>query len=76
MSLAFTLAAIAAVLLSIGAVVVLPLVLAYVGLGSITGRKPGHGGKNAPDTEPLPARLTAAGAKAIEHRKSDDNQRH
>jgi membrane protein len=36
-SLAFTLAAIAAVLLSIGAVVVLPLVLAYIGLGSITG---------------------------------------
>jgi membrane protein len=36
-SLAFTLAAIASVLLSIGAVVVLPLVLAYVGLGSITG---------------------------------------
>ena len=37
MSLAFTIAAIAAVLLSIGAVVVLPLVLAYIGLGSITG---------------------------------------
>lgn len=35
-SLAFTLAAIAAVLLSIGSVVVLPLVLGYVGLGSLS----------------------------------------
>jgi membrane protein len=33
-SLAFTVAAIASVLLAIGAVVVLPLVLGYIGLGS------------------------------------------
>src|SRR5436190_3168978 len=36
-SLAFTVAAIASVLLAIGAVVVLPLVLGYIGLGSVSG---------------------------------------
>jgi membrane protein len=36
-SLAFTVAAIAAVLLAIGAVVVLPLVLGYIGLASVSG---------------------------------------